>query len=301
MTKTTTNLLLMLITIVGGTYFYSTCCSECGNVTSTEIAAGPLITEAPEYTSFPFSVYGNGFSYSTNDNYNFNSSSPTILLPLSQELTAGINELQRFLESNETSVLNVTGYYKSDEVNNSVFPNLGIARANAIKNDLASKGISTAQINTMGKVMDEMFAVDTIYRGAAFFSIEKKSNTDEAELKALYDGIKTNPLILYFNTAAASINLDMEQREKVADISKYLDKVDGAKANIVGHTDTTGKATTNMQLGLDRANFAKQYFIENGIPESKIVVSSKGQTEPIAQNTTEEGKNQNRRTVITLN
>ena len=301
MTKTTTNLLLMLITIVGGTYFYSTCCSECGNVTSTEIAEQPLMTEAPEYTSFPFSVDGNGFSYSTNDNYDFNSSSPTILLPLSQELTAGINELQRFLESNETSVLNVTGYYKSDEVNNSVFPNLGIARANAIKNDLASKGISTAQINTMGKVMDEMFAVDTIYRGAAFFSIEKKSNTDEAELKALYDGIKTNPLILYFNTAAASINLDMEQREKVADISKYLDKVDGAKANIVGHTDTTGKATTNMQLGLDRANFAKQYFIENGIPESKIVVSSKGQTEPIAQNTTEEGKNQNRRTVITLN
>jgi uncharacterized lipoprotein YajG len=30
MTKTTTNLVLMLMTIVGGTYFYITCCSECG-------------------------------------------------------------------------------------------------------------------------------------------------------------------------------------------------------------------------------------------------------------------------------
>lgn len=36
MTKTTTNLLLMLITILAGTYFYITCCSECGDASVME-------------------------------------------------------------------------------------------------------------------------------------------------------------------------------------------------------------------------------------------------------------------------
>ena len=146
-----------------------------------------------------------------------------------------------------------------------------------------------------------MIAKDGTYWGPASFSLEKKSETAESELKELYEKINADPLILYFNTAEASINLNADQRQKVADISKYLDKVEGSKANVVGHTDATGKASTNMRLGLDRANFAKDYLMKNGITEDKIVTSSKGQTQPIESNDTEEGRNRNRRTVITLN
>ena len=41
--------------------------------------------------------------------------------------------------------------------------------------------------------------------------------------------------------------------------------------------------------------------MQNGIAESKIIATSKGQTQPIATNATEEGREKNRRTVITLN
>ncbi len=158
MTKTTTNLLLMLITIVAGTFFYITCCSECGAIVISEPAAEQVIIKGPEATAYPFEIDGNGFTYSTNDNYSFNVSSHNILMPLSEELTKGINGLQNHLESNEYNVVNITGYYTSDEENNTAFPNLGLARANTIKNDLASKGISTPQINTMDKLMDDMIA-----------------------------------------------------------------------------------------------------------------------------------------------
>lgn len=302
MTKTTTYLLLMLITIVVGTYFYITCCSECGAaVTTTEPAAEKVIVKEPSATSYPFAIDGNGFTYNTNDNYNFNISSHDILMPLSAELTQGVSGLQSHLESNESNVINVTGYYTSEEENNTAFPNLGLARANSIKNDLASKGFSTAQINTQGKLMDKMIPKDGTYWGAASFGLEEKSATADDDLKALYDKIKADPLILYFDTAEASIHLDAEQRQKVADISRYLDKVSDATSSVVGHTDATGQASTNMRLGQDRAEFAKNYLIQNGIAADKIVASSKGQTQPIADNATEEGREKNRRTVITLN
>ena len=302
MTKATTNLLLMLITIVASTFFYITCCSECGTTATTDQATEQVTIIEPEAIAYPFAIDGNGFSYSTNDNYNFNVSSHTILMPLSVELTKGITGLPNHLETNENNVVNITGFYASDEKNNTAFPNLGLARANTIKNDLASKGISTAQINTIGKLIDDMIAKDGTYWGAAVFDIEEESQTDNYNLKVLYEKINADSLILHFNTAEASINLDAAQRHKVADISRYFDKVDGATANVVGLTDNTGKASsTSMRLGQDRADFAKDYLMKNGIASDKIVAASKGQTEPITSNKTEEGRDKNRRTINTLN
>ena len=54
MTKTTTNLLLMLITIVAGTFFYITCCSECGAIAPTEPTTEQVIVKEPEATAYQF-------------------------------------------------------------------------------------------------------------------------------------------------------------------------------------------------------------------------------------------------------
>lgn len=301
MTKTTTNLLLMLITIIAGTYFYITCCSECGGTIIEEPPKEAVIAKEPEATSYPFSLSDGDFAYSDNDNYNFTSSSSSILMPLAANMEANITSLKNFLAENAGKVVNITGFYKGDETNSTAYPNLGLARANAVKNHLVSQGISSTRINTMGKLMDDMVAKDGIYLGPISYGLDGESDTAGDELNALYEKINTNPLILYFDTAEASINLDAEQRQKVADISRYLDKVEGAVTNVVGHTDNTGVASTNMKLGLDRANFAKAYLMQNGISETKINASSKGQTNPIESNATEDGKAKNRRTVVTLN
>jgi outer membrane protein OmpA-like peptidoglycan-associated protein len=73
------------------------------------------------------------------------------------------------------------------------------------------------------------------------------------------------------------------------------------KTALVGHSDNTGQRAANIVLGQQRADFAKSYLMRNGIPENKIIATSKGPDEPVASNATEEGKAQNRRTVITLN
>lgn len=302
MTKTTTNLLLMLITILAGTYFYITCCSSCGTSKEEEPMKEEIMAPVtPEATSYPFAFSDGDYAYNENDNYNFNVSSSSILMPLSQQLTDGVASLKTFLADNAGKVINLVGYYKSDETNDSAFPNLGLARANAVKNHLVENGVSSAQINTMGKLMDEMVAKGEMYLGPIAYSLGDAAADAEEEMKALRDKINADPLVLYFETNQASINLSAEQRQKVADISRYLDKVAGASCNVVGHTDNVGRRAPNVRLGQGRADFAKSYLVQNGIAASKINASSKGPDSPVASNATEEGRSKNRRTEVTLN
>lgn len=302
MTKTTTNLLLMLITILAGVYFYVMYCSSCGASAQVEPVQETVTAPVtPKATSYPFALSDGAFTYNANDNYNFNVSSSSFLTPLSQNVIDGVASLRTFLSENTGKVINITGYYTTDENNNTAYPDLGFARAIAVKNHMTDNGIPTSQINTMGKLMDEMIPQETVYLGPVAFGIGEKAEDEEAELRALYEKVKANPLVLYFDTAETTISLTAEQRQEIADISRYLDKVADAKVIIVGHTDDTGNAENNMTLGQNRADFAKDYLMRNGISATKISSTSKGQTQPIASNATEEGKAENRRTVVTLN
>ncbi len=292
----------IILTILIGIYFYCSCCNLCNNAqTETEPQKEEIIAETPDATSFPFAVGDNDFAYEVNENFNFNISSPSFLMPLSEGVQKGVDTLRGYLSLNPNRVINLTGYYKSDEENTTAYPNLGIARANSVKNHLVSNGISSKQINTLGKLMDDMVPDENIYLGPIEYGIvEVDENVDEV-LKALYDEIKANPLVLYFDTGEASIALTTEQRQKVANISRYLDKVDDASCQVIGHTDNTGNRASNITLGQERADFAKAYLMRNSIAESKINSSSDGPDNPIASNSTEEGKAKNRRVVVTLN
>jgi outer membrane protein OmpA-like peptidoglycan-associated protein len=68
---------------------------------------------------------------------------------------------------------------------------------------------------------------------------------------------------------------------------------------IEGHTDTTGTATSNYELGLERAEAVQRYiYTQHQIPLHKISVFSFGEEKPVAPNNTREGRAQNRRVVI---
>lgn len=301
MSKTVTNLLLMFITIVAATYFYIQYCSSCNKVQEGPPKAAHTAPSVPQPTSYNFVIVDDGFSYMNNDNYNFNHSSSSILMPLNSGVGAGIDSLGNYLEKNNGKAITITGYYTSDEENKTAYPNLGLARANAVKNHFVANGILSSKINTKGKLMDEMVADEGVFLGPMAYALEVIAENELEELRALHDDIVANPLVLYFNTAETTINLSAEQRQKVAEISRYLDKVENASVTIEGHTDNTGNAKTNIKLGLERAEFAKSYLMSNGISENRITVTSKGQTEPIASNATEEGRAKNRRTIVTLN
>ncbi|CAM1341545.1 OmpA family protein [Tenacibaculum amylolyticum] len=296
-------LLGILLTIIIGTYFsWKLCCEEnYVDNTSTIIEESSTQNNYQPPTLYAFTVQDENGStlLEANDHFKFERSELNFLTPVSSNLDLSIDQLKELLLANN-KFISITGYYLENENNNSAFPNLGLARANSVKNYFNSKGIPSKIINTYGDKKPEMVADSLhVFHGPIGFQIiPAKDNTED--LVVLETQIKEHPIILHFKTGQANINLTAAERQEIADISKYLDKVDGAVCMITGHTDNTGTPEQNIALGLERANSIKQYLIRNAIPVEKIEVFSKGQQEPIADNATTEGKAQNRRTVITI-
>jgi len=302
-------LLGILFTIIIGTLLYCYFCDDChcfpGNDT-TEVETNPVV-DTPEVklatrNAFAISDADGDFNIKINDNLNFKTSNFTILEPISGNVTSEVSKLKDYLLANPLKDIDITGYYRSDETNNSAYPNLGLARANAVKNYLISQGVPSRQIDTRGQLNDDINPDDanTLFGPLQFGIVTFEEGATDEALEAACDAIRKNPLVLYFKTGQAQINLTAEQRQKIADMSRCVDKL-GVKIQVVGHTDNTGDADKNMTLGQERADFAKNYLKRNGILESNIEASSKGQSDPIADNNTEEGRTKNRRTVITIN
>jgi len=67
------------------------------------------------------------------------------------------------------------------------------------------------------------------------------------------------------------------------------------KVTLEGHTDNVGDAEINLNLSRKRAGSVKDHLVSQGIDASRIAVQGYGQSRPIADNGTEEGKWKNRR------
>jgi len=67
------------------------------------------------------------------------------------------------------------------------------------------------------------------------------------------------------------------------------------KIQIQGHTDNRGTETYNMHLSQRRAQAVKQYFVKHGISANMLTTAGYGLSQPIAPNTTDEGRAKNRR------
>jgi len=72
------------------------------------------------------------------------------------------------------------------------------------------------------------------------------------------------------------------------------------KLQLDGHTDSDGDDAYNMELSKKRALAARKYLIDNGISSTRISAYGFGETKPLSDNTTVEGKKQNRRVEFNL-
>jgi outer membrane protein OmpA-like peptidoglycan-associated protein len=70
------------------------------------------------------------------------------------------------------------------------------------------------------------------------------------------------------------------------------------KIQIEGHTDNVGTASDNMKLSENRAKAVVSYLISKNISITRLTSKGFGATKPIADNKTDEGKAQNRRTEL---
>ncbi len=69
---------------------------------------------------------------------------------------------------------------------------------------------------------------------------------------------------------------------------------------VTGNTDAIGSERYNEKLGQERADQAKAYLVSKGVAESRIVARTQGEKDPVAPNTTDNGRATNRRVLVML-
>ncbi len=104
---------------------------------------------------------------------------------------------------------------------------------------------------------------------------------------------------IYFATGKHTLlSKSFKGLNEVAQIMK--DNAD-LKLAIDGHTDDVGNDASNQKLSENRAAAVKAYLVKKGIDQSRLVSAGHGETEPVADNKTADGRQKNRRVELKLN
>jgi outer membrane protein OmpA-like peptidoglycan-associated protein len=183
----------------------------------------------------------------------------------------------------------ITGWQRPGEAEGT-----GLARAEAIK-QLMMPELPADRIRTAAKVVqDELAEGGPALRSADYNWIKMVLAIEEgAIIEADQD------VIFLFPFRSTEYDKDPKVEEY---LKKLVDKHKNTTATflIVGHTDDVGTDEYNLELGRARAQSIANVLIKRGIASNRIRVESRGKREPVADNTTEDGRHRNRRVVITV-
>jgi outer membrane protein OmpA-like peptidoglycan-associated protein len=128
---------------------------------------------------------------------------------------------------------------------------------------------------------------------------EMKQDLKDAKVERVGEGIKItfNSGIL-FETAKST--LQPTAQANVEKLAKILNKYPDTNVLIEGHTDSDGSTEYNQKLSESRANSVANFVKGIGVLGSRVTTVGYGETQPVASNSTPEGKQANRRVEIAI-
>lgn len=94
---------------------------------------------------------------------------------------------------------------------------------------------------------------------------------------------------------SGSPELTLNSKSILNSVAEELKKFPDVKVEVQGHSDSSGDAAFNLQLSQKRAESVLEYLVSRGVNRDQLSAVGYGETQPIADNKTREGRAQNRR------
>lgn len=177
----------------------------------------------------------------------------------------------------------------------------GKNRYEAVYNQVSSY---LTDLNPMGFNESNKDGVVKYEDAVNLYFLKSITNIDAGKIEKIsYTAEKTNVLAsgqwnINFQTGSSNIAGSDKDLETIYNL---LMQSEESKLKIVGFTDNVGNSESNVALSKGRANSVVQYLTNRGIDSERFqLVDGKGDANPVADNSTAQGKAKNRRVEITL-
>ncbi|MEY4110161.1 MAG: Outer rane porin precursor, partial [Bacteroidota bacterium] len=130
------------------------------------------------------------------------------------------------------------------------------------------------------------------------FSLSGKGGSEPFQIKVKLMPLKAgNKVILknvFFQTA--SFSLEEKSTDELDKLSALMKNTPNLKIEIGGHTDNVGDKQKNIILSENRAKSVFDYLVKSGVEAARLSFKGYGDSQPVADNTNENGRAENRRT-----
>ncbi|MFD1754458.1 OmpA family protein [Rufibacter sediminis] len=163
---------------------------------------------------------------------------------------------------------------------------IGKATGNTARGAIIGAAVGGATGAVIGRRMDKQAA-------------ELEKEMQNAQVERVGEGIKvTFDAGLLFATNSAE--LQSSSRADIQKLAETLKKYPGTNVLVEGHADNTGTDAINQPLSERRAQAVANYATSLGVESNRIQTRGYGSTQPVADNTTAAGRQQNRRVEVAI-
>ncbi|MBO4581770.1 MAG: OmpA family protein [Bacteroidales bacterium] len=154
---------------------------------------------------------------------------------------------------------------------------------------------------------DKLYALNAVNEKYLFYSENFQIESIHTNVEPYQKDIALKRINIGESVVLKNVFFDTDKSTLKEESQTELDRVVALmkenprmKVEIGGHTDNVGTEEYNQKLSSERAKAVYTYLIKAGIEASRLTYKGYGETKPIADNDTEEGRAQNRRTEFTI-